>query len=125
MQRPHARTQPPVDPHRTLEPVHFEYRSPHGSQVCIAGSFNGWQPDAAPLHAVGPGRWRIRLLLPHGRHEYRLVVDGQWIADPTARLGVANPHGGLNSVIIVPTIPVLRDEDATPLPTEVTGPGDG
>ena len=114
---------PQADPHRTLEPVHFEYRATRGSHVAIAGSFNGWEPSAAPMHAVGPGRWRAKVLLPHGRHEYRLVVDGVWMTDPTASLTVANPYGGFNSVIDVPTGHAAANADATPRPTESLAPG--
>jgi hypothetical protein len=36
--------------------------------------------------------------LPAGIYEYRLVVDGQWIADPLASETVPNPFGGRNSL---------------------------
>ena len=39
------------------------------------------------------------LALPPGTYEYRLVVDGEWIADPSAKETVPNPFGGVNSVL--------------------------
>ena len=32
-----------------LEPVHFEFTHPTASAVCIAGTFNDWQPEAKPM----------------------------------------------------------------------------
>jgi len=45
------------------------------------------------------GLWRSKVWLPPGRHEYRFVVDGQWISDPKAAEAVPNPYGGSNSVL--------------------------
>lgn len=47
------------------------------------------------------GGWLKELVLPPGRYEYRLVVDGQWTDDPSAKKFVPNPHGGRNGVIEV------------------------
>jgi 1,4-alpha-glucan branching enzyme len=84
-----------------LEPVHFEFTHPTASTVCIAGTFNDWQPEAKPMHPVGDGRWLKETVLPAGTYEYRLVVDGQWIADPLAKETVPNPFGGVNSLLKV------------------------
>lgn len=79
----------------------FEFQSGEGKTVCIAGSFNDWQPGATPMVALGDGRWMKELTLPPGRYEYRLVVDGNWVDDPNAKETVANPHGGMNAVLTV------------------------
>jgi hypothetical protein len=50
---------------------------------------------------VGDGRWVKETVLPPGTYEYRLVVDGQWIADPLAKETVPNPFGGRNSILKV------------------------
>ena len=71
-------------------------------EVNVAGNFNNWCPTATPLNNTGAGKWVVRLLLRSGQYEYRFVVDGRWIEDPQATQHVANPHGGLNSVITVP-----------------------
>ena len=70
----------------------FEFQSSEAKTVCIAGSFNDWQPGATPMVALGNGRWVKELTLPPGRHEYRLVVDGNWQDDPNAKETVANPQ---------------------------------
>jgi 1,4-alpha-glucan branching enzyme len=71
-------------------------------EVNVAGNFNGWRPDATPLHDTGAGEWVVRLKLRSGQYEYRFVVDGRWSEDPLASQRVANPHGSFNSVLIVP-----------------------
>lgn len=73
-----------------------------GRTVCVAGSFNDWQPSATPMIAVGNGRWFKELSLPPGRYGYRLLVDDQRIDDPSAKELVPNPHGGRNGVMVVP-----------------------
>ena len=79
----------------------FEFQSSEAKTVCIAGSFNDWQPGATPMVALGNGRWVKELTLPSGRYEYRLVVDGNWVDDPSAKETVANPHGGANAVLTI------------------------
>ena len=82
--------------------VRLEFARTGARDVCVAGSFNDWQPAATPMIAVGNGHWLKELALPPGRYEYRFVVDGQWIDDPLAEAFVPNPHGGRNWVIVVP-----------------------
>jgi 1,4-alpha-glucan branching enzyme len=81
------------------KPVHVEFNHPTAATVSVAGSFNDWRPQATPLIPVGEGRWVKELALPPGTYEYRLVVDGEWIADPLAKETVPNPFGGVNSVL--------------------------
>lgn len=79
----------------------FEFQSSDAKTVCIAGSFNDWQPGATPMVALGDGRWVKELTLPPGRHEYRLVVDDVWTDDPRAKETAPNSHGGVNAVVTV------------------------
>ena len=69
--------------------------------VCVAGSFNEWQPQATPMVPLGEGKWAKELTLPDGRYEYRFAVDGQWISDPKATETAPNPFGSTNSVITI------------------------
>ena len=80
---------------------HFELQHSNAGKVCIAGSFNDWRPDATPMVGLGTGRWVKELTLPPGRHEYRFVVDGEWVDDPNAKEATPNPHGGVNAVLTV------------------------
>src|ERR1039457_4186313 len=40
-----------------LVPVRFEFTHPTATTVCVAGTFNHWQPEAKTLHPAGGGRW--------------------------------------------------------------------
>ena len=84
--------------------VRLQYRAPDAKRVCVAGSFNNWQPDAAPMLPQADGLWAIELDLPPGTYEYRFVVDGCcWCSDPTAPDAVLNPFGDYNAVLRVST----------------------
>jgi hypothetical protein len=47
------------------------------------------------------GRWKATASLPPGRYEYRFVVDGQWISDPSAKEFVGNSFGSTNSILVI------------------------
>ncbi len=84
-----------------LERIRFEYTDPAASKVCVAGSFNEWEPESKTLHTSGAGLWWRETTLSPGSYEYCFVVDGKWIPDPLAHQTVANPYGGRNSVLQV------------------------
>ncbi len=88
-----------------LVPVRFEFTHPTATTVCVAGSFNHWQPESKTLHSSGIGHWWKETALAPGTYEYCLVVDGQWMPDPLAQESVPNPFGGRNSVLRVATSP--------------------
>jgi 1,4-alpha-glucan branching enzyme len=81
--------------------VQIKFISPTAKDVCVAGTFNGWQASATPLKAGTGGVWMGELKLKPGRYEYLFIVDGKWMPDPTASESVPNPFGGLNSVVSV------------------------
>lgn len=84
------------------EGVLFVARHPGAREVSIAGDFNGWQPEKTRLQANGEsGTFRIVVPLTPGRYRYRLVVDGNWQADPNNVYTEPNPFGGVNSVVEV------------------------
>jgi len=93
-----------------LLPVRFEFTHPTATTVCVAGTFNQWQPEAKTLHASGGGHWWKETALAPGTYEYCLVVDGRWMPDPLAKETVPNPFGGRNSVL-----KVARPPEATHL----------
>jgi 1,4-alpha-glucan branching enzyme len=82
----------------TPQRVRFEFASYNAESVSIAGTFNDWRPAATPMILLGDGRWAKDLILPPGRYEYCLVVDGQWVADPRASETGSTPFGGQASV---------------------------
>ena len=81
--------------------VHLELIAPNAKEVFVAGSFNDWHPAVAPMISLEKGKWAKELMLPPGRYEYRFVVDGEWVDDPTACERVSNPFGGVNAVFEV------------------------
>ena len=81
--------------------VKFQVYEPHARHVTLAGEFNQWNPDAAPMQPHDDGHWLITLDLLPGRYQYKFVVDGHWLPDLTAHENVPNEHGTLNSVIDV------------------------
>jgi 1,4-alpha-glucan branching enzyme len=86
---------------RTVRAVRLEIYQPDAIDVCVAGSFNQWQPQATPMVPLGEGKWAKELTLPDGRYEYRFVVDGRWISDPNAAETAPNPFGSTHSVITI------------------------
>lgn len=81
--------------------ISLELLKPDAKNVFVAGSFNGWKPEATPLIKADNGKWVRDLSVTPGRYEYLFVVDGQWLPDPNAKESVVNPFGGKNSVMVV------------------------
>ncbi len=54
--------------------------------VALAGSFNGWSSTADMMTRGEDGVFRIDMPIGPGTWTYKLVVDGEWMADP------ANPE---------------------------------
>ena len=92
---------PAPAPKKGARTIFLELVNPAAKSVCVAGSFNAWQPDQTPLVSRGDGHWVGDLSIKPGKHEYLFVVDGQWMPDPNARESVNNPYGGVNSVLTV------------------------
>lgn len=70
--------------------------------ICIAGEFNQWSPSALPMRLNDElGVFEAIVELKPGRYQYRLVMDGDWVADPHNRNQQLNSYGEPNSVVIV------------------------
>jgi 1,4-alpha-glucan branching enzyme len=87
-------------PEQKQKSVEFVLNLPQANSVIVAGTFNNWDLNKNPLRKAGGG-WRAKVELPPGRHEYRFVVDGQWISDPNAKECIRNDFGSTNSVLVV------------------------
>lgn len=82
--------------------VQFVLVAPAAKSVSVAGSFNDWDPAAAPLRRDAGGVWTTQLPLLTGRYTYSFVVDGrQWRADPAAPRSVDDDFGAPSSVLTV------------------------
>ena len=87
---------------RPLEkPVEFNLNYPHARTVAVAGTFNDWDLNRTPMSPGPNGSWRVTVWLPAGRYEYRFLVDGHWISDPSAKECAQNTFGSTNSVVVV------------------------
>jgi chromosome partitioning protein len=92
---------PPINGHqpRQIEGgVLFSCFAPGAHTVQLAGNFNKWDPEKEPLSNVsGLGLWQKTVPLPPGRYEYKYVIDGNWVLDPTNPETTLGPLGS-NSV---------------------------
>jgi 1,4-alpha-glucan branching enzyme len=87
----------------TTVPVRFTLTKTPAGSVAIAGSFNGWKPEALPMVSTNPGEWHAEVALEPGVYQYLFVADGLWLPDPSVLEAVPNGYGGLNSVLRVKT----------------------
>lgn len=89
--------------HVTTRGVLFVQPADLGQTIAIAGAFNHWSPNATYMTLNREsGIFEARLRMYPGRHPYRLVIDGTWQTDVFNPLTEPNPHGELNSLIVVP-----------------------
>ena len=85
----------------TGSPTQFAFQAPTTRQVSLAGDFNNWDTDAAPMQKGLDGFWRLSVPLGPGRYEYRFYGDGAWLDDPAAEQRAVNALGTENCVRIV------------------------
>ena len=62
----------------------FRCFAPEAKRVTLIGDFNGWDPNAHPLHRQPDGGWLLELPMHHGHHRYMFWVDGNGMLDPNA-----------------------------------------
>jgi 1,4-alpha-glucan branching enzyme len=84
-----------------LQKVVFSLLAPQAQSVFLAGSFNSWNRESHILRKQRNGLWKITLPLEPGRHEYRFLVDGQWVDDPMCDHKAPTPFGSENGVRMV------------------------
>jgi chromosome partitioning protein len=86
----------------TPEGIYLTRRDVEPDRVRLAGDFNDWVPDSGViLELHDGGRWTKFIPLKPGRYEYKLIIDGQWLADPLNPRQAANGVGSVNSVLEV------------------------
>lgn len=87
----------PLPPAISTGGVQFRYEAPDASTVAVAGSFNHWNPTADVMRKDERGVWLLILPLSPGRHEYKYVVDGSWMAGENLVLVIRrDPEGQLH-----------------------------
>ena len=99
--------------------VLFTYTAAPGVQeVLLSGKFNDWGDSATTatvmLDEDGDSVFEATLHLEPGTYQYKFVVDGEWILDPTNPNQADDGEGNINSLLTVPPCPqpgVLTLED--------------
>jgi 1,4-alpha-glucan branching enzyme len=80
--------------------VTFTLNAPDAKKVTLGGDFNNWDYKRTPLQRNTKDRtWEKELTLAPGRYEYKFMVDGNWVNDPSNNNRVRNSFGTENSVI--------------------------
>ncbi len=84
----------------------YDPRGRSHRQLVVAGSFNGWDPNAGGdwrmQFVPGPDVWVAKATLADGEHAYKFVADGsEWITDPTNPRTAPDGVGGSNSILAV------------------------
>jgi len=97
-EEPKARS-PKKETAPTKKKASFKLNAPEATVVCLAGSFNEWDPSVRPLRRDAKGTWTTTVSLAPGMYEYRFVVDGVWCDDPNASERRSNEHGTQNCII--------------------------
>jgi len=57
----------------------IKYYAPKAEKVNIAGEFNNWNPDEIEMEKGEDGFFRKNLKLTPGVHEYKVIIDGEWL----------------------------------------------
>lgn len=82
--------------------VNFLILAQPESQVFVAGTFNNWDPTANQLQDKSTkGLFKTAAHISFGKHEYKFVVDGVWLADPTCLNRTPDTFGSENCVFEV------------------------
>ncbi len=71
----------------TVKPMNFYCDAPAARSVALQGDFTGWA--SLSMERRIDGWWFLQVLLPHGHHQYRFLVDGKPQLDPRA-IGVGH-----------------------------------
>lgn len=65
----------------------------------VAGDFTNWQPQK--MRRQKDNSFVVVLPAGKGEHQYKFVVDDQWLVDPDNERRCVNSLGTLNSIAIV------------------------
>ena len=69
------------------------------AKVFVAGSFSQWQPRR--MKKQKNGSYALTLPVDAGEHEYKFIIDSNWILDPENDHCAMSPVGTMNSVAAV------------------------
>ncbi|MBS1522773.1 MAG: hypothetical protein JST50_17370 [Bacteroidetes bacterium] len=69
-------------------------------KVTVAGDFNNWNAEELVMERHG-NTWEKQLYLGDGKHTYRFMVDGEWVADPANSVKEKDDNGRINCVLML------------------------
>ncbi|PTX63019.1 AMP-activated protein kinase-like protein [Kordia periserrulae] len=72
----------------------------NATNVLLSGSFNDWSEDGFRMAKTDNG-WELSVLLSGGKHQYKFIVDGEWILDPENPVKEYDEKGHVNSVCMI------------------------
>ena len=81
--------------------VTFRLKAPSVKEVILMGDFNNWDANSHPMEKGENGVWKVSIMIPPGKYEYKLLVDGQWRLDSGNKQTVLNSLGIENNVLTV------------------------
>lgn len=81
--------------------VELKLHAPHAKRVSVAGSFNNWDTNILLAKKDKSGNWAVKASLNPGKYEYKFVVDGSWMNDPSCKTCVPNNVGSTNCLLVV------------------------
>ncbi len=105
---PEANTKDQTKAKSKTRSIRFKCQAPGATSVYLAGSFNGWDERATPMRRQKNGYWVAVKRLAPGHHEYKFIVDDQWVCEGGSRSAdsesprlIPNPFGTMNCVVEV------------------------
>ncbi len=65
----------------------------NAKKVIVSGNFNAWNQEELAMDKTSDG-WQLPYVLAPGNYEYKFIVDGKWITDPsnTYKTGSGNSY---------------------------------
>lgn len=76
--------------------VLFRFRSATAKAVVIVGILGDWHPSWIAMEKCGDGIWQKYLHMSPGKHQYRLIIDGD--CDTTGIRTINVPRVGTAAV---------------------------
>ena len=81
--------------------VNFSLKAPSVKEIILMGDFNNWDAGSHPMEKDENGVWKVSMMIPPGKYEYKLLVDGQWRLDSGNNQTVPNGLGTENNVLTI------------------------
>ena len=76
----------------------FEWNGNVVEKVELAGSFTQWEP--VEMEKISDEKWSLKLDLSPGEHEFKFLVDGNWLHDELLPTKISEV-GSKNNIVIV------------------------